>query len=167
MFSDLKYSIRQLAKSPGFTAVAVLSLAVGFGVNSTIFSALDAILLRSLPFKDPGEIVRVQPTFSFLDYLDLRSGMPSIAELAAVSRHMATLGERGSTEMFSCDTVSQNYFAVLGIAPAAGRLFSDKAGASAGEPVVVISYGLWQSHFGGDPGIVGRPIGRSEQRRGR
>jgi putative ABC transport system permease protein len=163
MFSDLKYSIRQLAKSPGFTAVAVLSLAVGFGVNSTIFSALDAILLRSLPFKDPGEIVRVQPTFSFLDYLDLRSGMPSIAELAAVSRHMATLGERGSTEMFSCDTVSQNYFAVLGIAPAAGRLFSDKAGASAGEPVVVISYGLWQSHFGGDPGIVGRPIGMNRQ----
>ena len=158
MLSDVKYAFRQLAKSPGFTAVAVLSLAVGFGVNSTIFSALDAILLRSLPFKDPGEIVRVQPTFSFPDYLDLRSGMPSIAELAAVSRHTATVGEGGSTEMFSCDTVSQNYFTVLGIAPAAGRLFAGKEGGAPAEPVAVISYGLWQSHFGGDPAIVGRTI---------
>ena len=158
MFSDLKYSLRQLAKSPGFTAVAVLSLAVGFGVNSTIFSALDAVLLRSLPFKDPEEIIRIQPTFSFPDYLDLRAAMPSIAGLAAVSRHVATLGEPGSTEMFSCDTVSQNYFAVLGIAPAVGRLFSDKAGVLAEEQAVVISYGLWQSHFGGDPAIAGRTI---------
>ncbi|MGD1031247.1 MAG: ABC transporter permease [Opitutaceae bacterium] len=158
MLSDLKNALRQLAKSPGFTAIAVLSLAVGFGVNSTIFSALDAALFRSLPFKDANEIVRVYPQLSYPEYLELRASMPSLAGLVAVGRHVALVEGPDGTEEFACDVVSQNYFSVLGIAPAMGRLFSDRTDGSPGEPTVVISYGLWQSRFGGDPQIVGRTI---------
>jgi predicted permease len=158
MFSDFKYAFRQLAKSPGFTAVAVLSLAAGFGVNSTVFSALDAAWLRSLPFKDADEIVRVQPQLSFPEYRELRASMPSLAGLVAVGRHVALVGGPGDSEQFTCDVVSQNYFSVLGIAPVAGRLFSEKSGGSPGEQTVVISYGLWQRRFGGDPSLVGQTI---------
>ena len=156
---DLRSALRQLAKSPGFTAVAVLSLAVGIGVNSTIFSALDAALLRPLPFKDADEIVRVQwPTLSYPEYRELRTAMPSLAGLAAVSRHGALLAGTEGNESLSCDVVSQNYFSVLGIAPAAGRFFSDAAGGAPGEPAVVISQGLWQRRFGGDQRLVGQTI---------
>jgi predicted permease len=158
MLQDLKFAFRQLAKSPGFTAVAVLSLAVGIGVNSTLFSALDAAFLRPLPFKNADEIVAFHwPSFSYPEYEELRAALPSLSSLAAVGHHGSLLQGNERTEMFSSDVVSPDYFSALGIAPAAGRLFSAGVDRS-GQPCVVISYGLWQSRFGGDLHIVGQTI---------
>jgi predicted permease len=158
MSSDLRYAFRQLAKSPGFTAVAVLSLAIGIGVNSTLFSALDAAFLRPLPFKNADAIVVFRwPTFSYPEYEELRAALPSLSSLAAVSHHVSLLQGNERTEMFSCNFVSPDYFNALDIAPAAGRLFSAEVDRS-GQSSVVISYGLWQSRFGGDPHLVGQTI---------
>jgi len=158
VFSDLRYAFRQFAKSPGFTAVAVLSLAVGIGVNSTLFSALDAAFLRPLPFKNADEIVEFRwPSFSYPEYEELRVALPSLSSLAAVSYHGSLLQGTERTEMFSSGVVSSDYFSALGIAPAAGRLFSAEVDRS-GQPCVVISYGLWQSRYGGDPHLVGQTI---------
>jgi len=158
MLSDLRFALRQLAKSPGFTAVAVLSLAVGIGVNSTLFSALDAAFLRPLPFKNADEIVQINwPSFSYPEYEELRAALPSLSGLVAVGHHGSLLQGNERTEAFSCSTVSPDYFSTLGIAPAAGRLISAEADRS-GQLGVVISYGLWQSHYGGDPHLVGQTI---------
>jgi hypothetical protein len=157
-FHDLRYALRLLAKSPGFTAVAVLSLAVGIGVNSTLFSALDAAFLRPLPFKNADEIVRIDwPSFSYPEYEELRAALPSLSSLAAVGGHGSLLQGTERTEAFSSSVVSPDYFSTLGIAPAAGRLFSAEVDRS-GQPGVVISYGLWQSRYGGDPHLVGQTI---------
>jgi predicted permease len=158
MFHDLRFALRQLAKSPGFTAVAVLSLAIGIGVNSTLFSALDAAFLRPLPFKNADEIVQIYgPSFSYPEYEELRAALPSLSSLAAVGHHGSLLQGTERTEMFSSGVVSSDYFSALGIAPAAGRLFSAEVDRS-GQPSVVISYGLWQSRYGGDPHLVGQTI---------
>ena len=155
---DLRYALRLLAKSPGFTAVAVLSLAVGIGVNSTLFSALDAAILRPMPYKNADEIIRIEfPAFSYPEYEELRAALPSLSSLAAVAGGGAMLKGTERTEAFSCSTVSPDYFSTLGIAPAAGRLISAEADRS-GQLGVVISYGLWQSHYGGDPHLVGQTI---------
>jgi predicted permease len=157
-WKDFRYALRSLRRSPGFTTVAVLSLAVGIGVNSTLFSALDATFLRPLPFKNADEIVRFhRPQFSYPEYEELRAATPSLASLAAVSRHGALLQGTENSELLSRDLVSPDYFGTLGIAPAAGRLFSAGTDRSS-QSGVVISYGLWQRRFGGDPHLVGQTI---------
>jgi putative ABC transport system permease protein len=160
LFQDLRFGARMLAKRPGFTTMAVLSLAIGIGVNSTIFSALNVLFLRPVGFQDPATIVRVEsPSFCYPDYEVLKDQCRSLAGLVAVSRHVQIIRGSDKVEMLITEIVSPNYFTVLGIHAAAGSVFAgNDPRLQNDEPVVVISHGLWQRRFGGDPAIVGKTI---------
>ncbi len=157
--NDLRFALRQLRKNPGFTALAVVSLALGIGLNSTVFSALDAAFLRPMTFQDPDTIIRIEaPAFSYPDYADLRGQCQTLAGVVAVSRHAAILRRQEDSETLPNEVVSPNYFSVLRVGAAVGRVFSENDPQLRSEPLVVLSYGLWRSRFGGDPAIVGRSL---------
>ncbi len=166
IWQDLHYSLRQLRRNPGFTAVAVLTLALGIGANTAIFSVVDGFLLRSLPAKEPHQLVWMyamrQGKFvfaSYSDYLDLCRQDAAFSGIIALSRHMAALNMAGETELIKADMVSENYFSVLGINAAVGRTFvAGEDWESHKDPPVVISHGLWLRRFGADPGIAGRTV---------
>ena len=166
---DLRYGWRTLRKNPGFTAIAVLTLALGIGANTTIFSWINSTLLSPIPgaretsrivsltlggtVDDPGQ-------FSYPDYLDLRAGSRTFSGLAAFAFRPLDLTGTGKPERLWAADVSANYFDVFGVRPILGRGFLPAEGQKpGGAPVAVLSYSLWQRRFGGDPGIVGRTIG--------
>ena len=164
LINDIKYAIRQLRKSPGFTIVAVLSLAIGIGLNATVFTALNAAFLRPLPFSNDHEIVRITwPSFSYPDYLELKEQSRTLSGVIAVSGYGATLNRDGRTEHLNGSAVSLNYFQVLGIKPHIGRFFSPESQPSVHEPTVVLSYSLWQRCFQRDPQICGKTIWLSNE----
>jgi predicted permease len=169
---DLRYALRMMRKSPGFTAAAVLSLAFGIGTNSAIFSVVDALLLESLPVPAAGDLVvlakneggRRMRLFSFPAYRNLEqsaavcSGVIAVAESRpAVVRPLAAAA--GAAETAEAQLVSGNFFSVLGGGLAAGRPFTSAETAAPGAPAAaVLSYGYWQRRFGRDPGVVGRSL---------
>ncbi len=169
LLQDLKYGFRMLVKNPGFTAVAVLTLAIGIGATTTVFSWIDSILLRPLPGTDnPGELVSFETvtpngefvTTSYPDYRDYRDRLKLISGLAMARPTALTVGEEEHAERVWGELVSGNYFAVLGVKPILGRVFvpeeyGDKPGAF---PIAVISDRLWRTHFGADPAITGKTI---------
>jgi predicted permease len=169
MLQDLKYGLRMLAKNPGFTAVAVLTLALGIGAITTVFSWIDAVLLHPLPgVTRPDELVAFE-TFtangefvpvSYPDYRDYRDHLTLLAGLAVTQLTPLSVGEEGRAELVWGELVSGNYFAVLGVRPMLGRVFSpDEYGDKPnGFPIAVISSRLWRAHFNGDPLIVGKTI---------
>jgi len=157
--NDIKYGFRQLIKNPGFTVVAVLSLAIGIGLNATVFTALNAVFLRPLGFSNDHEIVRILwPRFSYPDYLELKEQSRTLSGVIALSRKGAMLNRDGRTELLNSSVVSSNYFQVLGIKPHVGRFFSPESQPSVHEPTVVISYSLWQRYYQHDPQIYGKTI---------
>ncbi len=159
IWQDIRYGLRQLRKSPGFTVVAVLSLAIGIGLNATVFTALNAVFLRPLPFSNDHEIVRIHwPRFSYPDYLELKEQSRTLSGVIAVSRHGAMLNQKGRTELLKLNVVSSNYFQVLGIKPHVGRFFSPESQPSVHEPTVVLSYSFWQRCYQRDPQICGKTI---------
>ena len=163
MLEDLKLTWRGALKAPVVTCVAAASLAVGIGASVAVFSVLDACFLRPLGFSRPGEIVRIEmPSFSYPQYVEMRQAMPSIAGLVAVDRRGATLRDDQGVSQLRADVVSPNYFDVLGVHAAAGRLFA-AADESVAAPGVVISQRLWHQRFGGDRAIVGSTIQLSER----
>jgi len=162
LFQDLRYAVRRMIRTPGLVAAAVLSLALGIGANSTVFSIVDGMVLRPWPIPDPDGLMKLFSRtqgdrgneFSFPEYLDLRQQAASFSGLAAYSRHGAILRVADESELLFANVISENYFSVLGVRPELGRtVFSDSS-----EPAVVISYSLWQRRFGGDPAIVGKKI---------
>jgi predicted permease len=169
LFQDVRYGIRMLAKSLGFTAVAVITLALGIGANSTIFSWINSTLLDPIPgVADTSKFVSVMrgersehptPPFSYPDYVDLRERTQSFSGLLAYHDDFVSLTGTNRPERIYVEFVSANYFDVLGMPPILGRAFSlteeEKAG---GTPAVVISYALWQSHFGADRSVIGKSI---------
>jgi len=172
---DLRYAIRGLFKSPGFTLIVVLTLALGIGANTAIFSLMDQVLMRLLPVRDPGRLVVLDapgPTegtthnnsdtrtpISHPTYLELRDGSPVFDGLLAHWPAPVHLGARGRTEEAKADLVSGNYFDVLGLLPAAGRLLTPEDDRVAGgHPVVVLGHGYWARRFGSDPAIVGGSV---------
>jgi putative ABC transport system permease protein len=165
ILQDMKHAVRILAKNPGFTSMAVLMLAVGIGVNTLIFSVIDALFLRSMPVRDPKQLVWInankqsQPdSFSYSDYQDLCRSK-SFADIIAVSSKGALLERNGEIEMVSAEWVSENYFSVLGVKPAMGLAFDESGQWNPSEnPPVIISHGLWQKRFGSDPNIIGKTI---------
>jgi len=160
---DLRHGGRQLAKTPGITALAVLSLAVGIGINSTIFSVMDAAFLRPLPLRDPGSVVKFErPLLSLAEFEQVRSEMKSLSGLVASCRFNVLLRDREGAQLLPARVVTDDYFEVLGIEPAAGRLFSARS-PDLREPIVVISHALWQRRFGGDPAVIGQTITLSER----
>ncbi len=163
---DLHYAARMLAKNPGYTVLAILLLAIGIGINTTVFSVMDCLALRSMPILEPEHVVELfakrqdqHQSFSYPEYEEIRSGSPSYTGILASSRRGAVMYRDGETETIRADVVSDNYFNVLGIRPIIGQTFTSKEGWDAGDmPQVVISYGLWQRRFGSDPDIVGKTI---------
>ena len=169
LYQDLRYAIRVLRSSPGFTAVAVLTLALGMAANTTVFGWIDTLLVRPFPGVAGGgrlaAIETVSPSgeysnTSYRDYRDYRDGVMSFSGLAASLLNAFNVGPADNPRRIFGEYVSGNYFAVLGVKPVRGRAFlpaeyADNPGAS---PVAVISYRLWQSLFQGDPRVVGSTI---------
>jgi putative ABC transport system permease protein len=168
MFQDLRYGARMLLKSKGFTAVAVLTLVLGIGANTAIFSVVNAVLLRPLPFPEPERIVRLWeshpptnlPRFSaaFPNFLDWRSQNHVFTQMAAYREDGFNLQAGAETNRVNGTRVTVDFFSVLGVKPAAGRNFTPQEDAPGGERVVILSHALWQQSFGGDPQLVGQQL---------
>ena len=164
----LRYTVRTLLKSPSFTLVAILSLAFGIGANTAIFTLLDQVLLRSLPVQAPEQLTLLHFTggdegslrsrddgglyFSYPMYRDLRDRNTVFSGMIATLHYEIAANWHGQTERAIGELVSGNYFDVLGVRPALGRVFqqSDDVKPEA-NPIAVLSYGYWQRRFGGDP----------------
>ena len=167
LWQDVRYGMRMLLKAPGFTAVAVLSLALGIGGNTAIFSLVDKLLIRKLPVEEPDRLVivsatraqGVSTTSSFADFVDYRDRNDVFDGLVATFQRALTLSESGQAERIQGLIVSGNYFSVLGVSPVLGRGFLAEEDETAGtHPVAVLGHGLWQRRFGGDAAIVGKRV---------
>jgi len=166
LLKDLRYGIRSLLKQPGFAAVAVLSIALGIGVNTTIFSFINAALFRPLPFAEPDRLVRVWDgqSSSYPDYVAYRDETKVFAGLAAYAQRSMSLVVNGDSELINSEFVSGNYFDVLKANPAMGRGFLPEEDRAAGtNPVVVISNALWRHRFNSDASVVGKSVSLNRQ----
>jgi putative ABC transport system permease protein len=173
LWQDLRYALRMLAKQPGFTAIAILTLALGIGANTAIFSVVNAVLLRPLPYPDADRIMVLNESsgpgqdysVALPDYFDWQNDNTVFEHLAAThkeSRNLSGIPSR-DPERISCAFVTRNFFNIVGLPPEIGRTFSeaeDKAGAP---PVVVISDRLWRRAFNADPSVLGRSITLHDQ----
>jgi predicted permease len=161
---DLRYAARTLAREPGFTALAILALALGIGATTAIFTVVDAVLLRPLPYKDPDRLVvtLLGPTASGpvspADYLDFKREAQSFSRLSAAQAGGVTLTEGDRPERLRALQVSTDLFDLLGVPPLAGRTFVDGEDQPGRDQVVVMSHSLWQRRFGANQAIVGRTI---------
>jgi predicted permease len=163
-WQDLRFALRMLRKSPGFTAVAVLTLALGIGANTVVFSVVNALLLRPLPVERPNELTFLEnehygPSQSYPGYKEIRDRNRTFAGLAGYRIAPMDLGTNLGADRIWGYLATGNYFDVLGVKPALGRVFHQSDDQQPGaSPYVVLSYGAWQSRFGSDPAIVGKAI---------
>ncbi len=169
LYQDLRFGLRVLLASPGYTAVAVLTLAIGIAANTTVFGWIDALLLHPFPgVSDGGQLATLETvtpsgefsTTSYRDYRDYRDSLQTVSGLGASLLNAFNVGKDDNPQRIWGEFVSGNYFAVLGVKPVRGRSFlpeeyGDKPGAY---PVVVISHHLWQERFAADPGVIGKII---------
>ena len=172
---DLRYALRGLGKNRGFTIVAVLTLALGIGANTAIFSLTDQVLLRLLPVQRPKELVILRSpgpnhgrtwndgpggtSFSYLAYKDLRDRNDVFAGLLARFAVQVSVAGSGTSELVNGELVTGNYFSVLGVQPALGRTLGAEDETAAGaNPVTVLSYGYWKRHFGLDPAVLNKQL---------
>lgn len=166
LLRDLRYTLRGLRKAPGFTLVAVITLALGIGANSTMFSLVNAILFRPLPVEGPEELVNVyghtatssaHDASSYPNFLDYEAQAQTLEGMFAFTNFFASLSIDGSAELVIGEIVSEDYFGVLGVEAAEGRTFVPEEFAAPGTgPVAVLSHAFWQARFAGDPGVLGR-----------
>ncbi len=167
LIQDIRYGLRMLAKNPGVTAVVLLSLALGIGANTAIFSLLNAVVLESLPVQHPEQLVQFSETYPdgsensnmSYPYFDRMRGLnQSLSGVFALSElGRVNVGFGGKADLAIGQVATGGYFSTLGLTPAAGRLFTDEDDKGR-SPVVVISYAFWQRRFGSDPSIVGKTI---------
>jgi putative ABC transport system permease protein len=167
---DVRYAFRLLAKSPGFTAIAILTLALGIGANTAIFTVVNAVLLRPLPFQDPSRLVLVAekspyPTIStsYQNWLDWRDQSHSFESVEAIRPSTIALTGGGQPERLTSQNMTAGIFPLLGVKAILGRTFLPEEDRSGGNPVVLISYGLWQRRFGGSREIIGENIDLDSQ----
>ena len=167
LIKDLRYGIRMLVKTPGFTIVAVLSLALGIGANTTVFSLLDAVMLRSLPIQKPDQIVEIATRtaggaphldFSYPLYAALRDNNDVLSGMVAYVDTSLGLAAGDQTERIRAEFVSANYFSVLGIQPAIGSAFAPDDERPGAARAAVISYALWKRRLGGEPAALQKTI---------
>ncbi|HKX31709.1 MAG TPA: ABC transporter permease [Blastocatellia bacterium] len=168
MFQDLRFGVRMLLKSPGFTSIAILTLALGIGANTAIFSLVNAVLFRALPFPQPERIMtiweeapadgvakqRVAPG----NYFDLKAQQTVFAEMSALARSEMNLTGEGGPEKLEGLAVMEGVLGILGVKPALGRLFLPGEYVRDANKVVLISHGLWQQRFGSAPEVIGKEI---------
>jgi len=164
---DIRYAIRAAFKQPGFTAVVLLTLAIGIGANTAIFSVLHAVVLKPLPYPDPEQLVMLwekgkdgKPSnVGYPTFFDWRAQSKSFEAMAAMSGWNPTLsGGNGEPESLEGSSVTTDYFRALGVRPFLGRDFTAQDDRPNQPRIAMISYGLWQRRFGGDPSLIGKPI---------
>jgi len=168
LWQDIRFGFRQLLRKPGFTLIAVLSLALGIGANTAIFSLVDAVLLRPLPFGDPDRLVMVWEDAAKLgfprntpapaNYVDWKAQNTVFEDMAALNWGNYALTDEGEPEKVESQNVTANFFPLLGVKPFLGRVFTEEEDKPGANRVALISYGLWQRRFGGDPALVGKEI---------
>jgi putative ABC transport system permease protein len=175
LLQDIRFGLRTLGKNPGFTIIAILTLALGIGANAAIFSLTDQVLLRLLPVERPGELVVLTspgvnhgrvwsdidggPSFSYPMYKDLRDRNEVLAGLLASFHVQVSVAGQGQSQLAEGVLVSGNYFQVLGVRPLLGRGFNAQDETAPGaNPVAVLSYGYWTRHFGSDPNILNNQL---------
>ena len=165
---NIRYAIRRLRRSPAFTLVAIVSLGLGIGANTAMFSLVNAIIIRDTPYENPETLVDVyiaqqgfsHATLSYPDYLTILEGASDVFEDVAGFQIMLVQADtENGVETMPAEAVTGNYFSVLGIQPALGRVFTDEDHVSPGaHPVVVLGHGYWQRRFAGDPDVVGEEV---------
>jgi putative ABC transport system permease protein len=175
MLQDLRFALRQLRKAPVFTIVAVVTLALGIGANTAVFTLFDQALLRSLPVRHPEQLVRLHWTgdapghfnsyggddndyFSYPMYRDLRDKNQVLQDVIANDQQNAAVRWNNKPDMAGCELVSGNYFEALGIRPALGRLFVPSDEAQNANLVAVLSFNYWKTHFASDPGVINQTL---------
>ncbi|MDH3733013.1 MAG: ABC transporter permease [Gemmatimonadota bacterium] len=168
LIRDVRYGVRSLLRAPAFTAVAIITIALGIGVNSTIFSLVNAVLFRPLPVDSPEELVDVyghtatsssHDSNSYLNFVDYREQTETLSGLMAYTNFFANLSIGGSSELVIGEIVSRDYFNLLGVQPEIGRAFSpDEFVAAGANPVAILSHPFWQTRFAADPEITGRTL---------
>jgi putative ABC transport system permease protein len=175
LLQDIRYGMRTLAKNPGFTVIAVLTLALGIGANTAIFSVVENLLLRPLPYPQPERLVEIANTYlpqipkaglSPGDYADWKRQNSSFSEMGAYAKVLQgfNLSGEGEPQRVQAAYADSGLFPMLRIRPAAGRSFVPEEDRAGNAPVVILGHRLWQSRFGGDPGVVGRSISLDNQR---
>src|SRR5262252_3897542 len=185
LIQELRYAARMLWKNPGFTAIAVLTLALGIGANTALFSVVDTVLLKKLPVKDPDSLVlfnsvsnkqftpgshngsnRIDPasglttrsSFPYQTFVRLREQRGACADIAAFGAIALNVNADGLAEVAKAQAVTGNYYEVLGVSAFRGRMITYSDDNSAAPPVAVISYRYWQRRFGGNSNIIGKQI---------
>ncbi|HEY0763604.1 MAG TPA: ABC transporter permease [Pyrinomonadaceae bacterium] len=168
LLKDIRYGVRGLLKRPGFTVIALITLALGIGANTAIFSVVNAVLLRPLQFRDPEQLMVVWEEASFAgfpnntpapaNYIDWKNQNQSFADMAAAATASFNLIGDGEPERIQANSVSANFFPLFGVQPLLGRSFLPEEDRPGGNKVAMLSYSLWQSRYGGDRNIVNREI---------
>src|SRR6266566_1436605 len=158
LWQDIRYSVRMLAKNPGFSAVAILTLALGIGANTSIFSLVDGILLQPLPYSDPKQLVSVTGSYPRGAFVAMRSQVHTLEVATYAEGHEFNLTGRGEPVRLAGTFVSAELFSVLGARPERGRTFYPGEDTAEQDNYVILSHALWQQRFLGDPAIVGRSI---------
>ena len=166
LLQDLKYGFRVLLKSPGFTTVAILTLALGIGVNTALFSIVNAVLLDPLPFPHSEQLVTLyeskphfdKGSFSYPDFLDLQSQNRSFSSVAAYRETGYTLSGSGQSERVTAEMVTGDLFAILGIKPILGRVFTPQEDRLGAPPVVLLGDELWKRKFRSASDVVGKEL---------
>jgi len=174
LLQDLRYGLRMLGKNPGFTAVAVLTLALGIGANTAVFSLVNTILLRPLPYRNPSELAVVSEIVPQMggdlevgvaagEYLDYRDRNRSFVQTGAYEDAGFNLTGEGNPLRINAAAVTASVFQLLGVPPRLGQVFTAEEERDGGAAVAVLSYSLWQRHYGGDAGILGKTIKLDEK----
>lgn len=169
LWQDFRYALRMLAKQPAFTAIAILTLALGIGANTAIFSVVNAVLLRPLPYPQPERLVRVRertPVFdsgsvSYPNFTDWRASQHSFTDIALYrlgDSNLSSADEQGEPERANAGVVTYNFFSILGVLPVLGRDFRESDDTSGSAKVAIISDGLWRRRFGGSPAVIGQQL---------
>jgi len=166
LWQDVRFGLRVLAKNPGFTAVAILTLALGIGANTALFSVVDGVLLNPLPFKDPNALVAVyskspvlpEASIAYLNFLDWQKENRSFSSLTAFRGDDYNMTGAGEPERVHVHMVSAEFFSTLGLRPLLGREFRPEEDRAGAEPVTILGDGLWKRTFGSSPDIVGKSI---------
>ncbi|MGB0036214.1 MAG: ABC transporter permease, partial [Candidatus Acidiferrales bacterium] len=166
ILQDLKYAIRMLAKSPGFTAIAILTLALGIGANTALFSVVNGVLLNPLRFPEPGQLLGVyartatfpRSSITFPNYLDWEKGNTSLSSIAAYRGEDYNLTGSGEPQRLSGEMITSQFFTTLRIKPVLGRSFLPEEDVPGAGPVVLIGEGMWKRKFGSSPEIIGKSI---------
>src|ERR1700760_3300026 len=166
LVQNFRFALRRLRKNPGFTVVAVLTLALGIGANSAMFSIVNAVLLRPLPYRDPQRLVLLAehwPQFprlslSSLNFKDWRDQSHSFEAVGAVRNNVITMTGIPEAERLPTQNVTANLFDLLGVKPELGRVFSDAEDKPGAQPVALISHSLWERHFSSSRDVLGKTI---------